>query len=354
MPVYTYTHGGDYPEASGVLDFSVNLNPLGPPPEVVAAARAAAARPDRYPDALCRALRAGIAVRDGVKPEEIVCGDGAAELIFRLVSALRPRKALVVAPTFSEYEAALRAYSCEVNYHQMGEGFLLTDGILNDLMEDLDLCFLCNPNNPTGMMIAPWILRHIADRCLELNIRLVVDETFIDLAELEYADLDRGMAGWIGAYPNLVLLRAFTKSYAIPGLRLGYCLSGDEALIKRLYACQQPWAVSGPAQAAGLAALERPDWPERARAFLGKERAFLQSGLEALGLEVTPGTANFLLFRAAGREDLKEALFSRGILIRACGNFHGLGPDYYRVAIRAHGDNLRLLAALEGEITSHG
>ena len=256
----TYTHGGDVYAArqafgAPVLDFSANLNPLGMPPQVRAAAMEAVDEAVHYPDPLCRALRAGIAQRDGVAPEQVVCGGGGADLTFRLCCALRPRRAMVTAPTFSEYEQALAAVGCEVVRHPLeeGENFAFTPAILSPIGPGLELCFLCSPNNPTGQTISLPLLRSAAEE-----------------------------------FPNLVLLRAFTKSFAIPGLRLGYCLTGDRALAERLYACGQPWPVSGPAQAAGLAALACPDWPIRARDLIQTERPLLADGLAALGLKVYP------------------------------------------------------------------
>ena len=145
-----------------------------------------------------------------------------------------------------------------------------------------------------------------------------------------------------------MLLRAFTKSYAMAGLRLGYALSANGGLLERMAAAGPPWSVSTPAQAAGLAALEQcSDWPEKARALLASERPALSDGLTALGLEVVPGQANYLLFRAAGAADLKERMLMRGVLIRSCANYHGLGNDWYRVCVGQAEQNRRLLAALK-------
>lgn len=346
----SYTHGGDLVAAQReyggvVLDFSANLNPLGMPEKVRAAAERAVAGACAYPDALCRTLRAGIALRDRVSQEQIVCGCGAADLIFRLAFSLRPRHALLTAPTFSEYEAALGAAGCGVRRHPLREeaDFALTGDVLDALTREVDLCFLCSPNNPTGREIPAPLMEEILGRCRDLGILLVVDECFLDLSD----GAGPGLAPRIGEYPDLVLLRAFTKSYAMPGLRLGYCLTHNEGLREKLYAGAQPWAVSGPAQAAGLAALECPDWPERARRLIEVERPFLAGGLTALGVKVYPGQANYLLFRADGIGDLKQRLLARGVLVRSCANYHGLGPDYYRIAVRTRPENERLLRAVE-------
>lgn len=333
-----YTHGGDVWGRETVLDFSANLHPLGMPPEVAAAARAAVGEAGRYPDPYCAALRAAIAARDGVGPDEVICGAGAGDLIFRLCLALRPRRALVTAPAFSEYERGLALVGCAVERYPLrpDNGFDLDDGILDAIDRGPDVLFLCSPNNPTGRLIDRALLQRIADRCEARGTRLIVDECFVELS------------GGTPLRPlgSLFLLRAFTKTYAIPGLRLGYGLCADRALLERLYEAAQPWTVSNVAQAAGLAACSRPDWPERGRALLRTERPRLAGGLRGLGLTVWDGQANYLLFRAPGRAGLREALLDKGVLIRSCWNFAGLSDDDYRVCVRTGEDNDCLLQAL--------
>ena len=344
-----YTHGGDVLTARAryggpVLDCSANLNPLGMPPAVGAAAAEAARGAAPYPDPLCRALRAAIAEHDGVEPGQVLCGGGAADLIYRLVYALGPRRALVTAPAFSEYEAALSAAGCAVARHPLDRArdFDLDGGFLEAVGPGTDLVFLCTPNNPTGRLIDQELLLAAAEKCRGLGAVLAVDECFLPLS-----CGGPGLAPWLVEYPNLLLLRAFTKSYAMAGLRLGYALCADTALLERMSAGGPPWSVSSPAQAAGLAALTQcPHWPEKARAFLEGERPALAEGLSALGLDVVPGQANYLLFRAAGAADLKEKMVAQGVLIRSCANYHGLGEDWYRVCVGPTEQNRRLLAAL--------
>lgn len=333
-----YTHGGDVWGRETALDFSANLHPLGMPPEVAAAAREAVAGADHYPDPYCTALRTAIAARDGVEPDEVICGAGAGDLIFRLCLALRPRRALVTAPAFSEYERGLTLAGCETERYPLRpeNGFDLDEGILDAIGGGLDALFLCSPNNPTGRLIDPALLEQIAVRCRETGTRLIVDECFIELTDGKPLKLEG----------DLFLLRAFTKTYAIPGLRLGYGLCADGALLERLYEAAQPWTVSNVAQAAGLAACACPDWPVRGRELLRTERPRLAGGLRGLGLTVWDGAANYLLFRAPGRAGLREELLKRGILIRSCGNFEGLSGDDYRVCVRTGEDNSRLLQAL--------
>ena len=343
-----YTHGGDLLTAQSryggaVLDFSTNLNPLGMPPQVKQAA--AEADGAAYPDPLCRHLRQAIAAHDGVEEGQVICGNGAADLIFRLAFALKPRKALLTAPTFSEYEGALTCVGCQVERYALDidRDFDLDEGFLKAIVPGVELVFLCTPNNPTGRLMDPELLAEAARRCRDVGARLVVDECFLPLA-----GGGAGLAPRLTEFPHLFLLRAFTKSYAMAGLRLGYGLSADLELLETLGRFAQPWGVSAPAQAAGTAAFTRcPQWPEQARALVERERPVLAAGLEGLGCRVVPSQANYLMFQAEHITDLKEKLLQRGILLRSCANYHNLGPDWYRVCVKGGEENRRLLAALK-------
>ena len=342
----TYTHGGDiYHLPQPVLDFSANQSPLGMPPAVADAARAAVAEADHYPDSLCRDLRTAIGRLDGVPPEQICCGNGAADVLFRLAAALRPKQALITAPAFSEYEDAVRVAGGTVQRHRLdpANDFDVDRTILRDLVPPVDLLILCTPNNPTGRLIGEPLLREILNRCREAAIRPVIDECFLRLSDGSGV----GLAPWLEEFPELVLLRAFTKSHAMPGLRLGYCLTADPALPNTLYRAGQPWSVSAVAQAAGIAACGCPEWPERTMELVRSERDRLTAVIRSLGGIVWESAANYLLFRVPGRTDLKERLLEHGILIRSCANYHGLGPDYYRTAVRRPEENDRLLTAME-------
>lgn len=348
-----FLHGGDLEgaaeksgrSASELLDFSANINPLGMPPGVREAAAESLDRAVFYPDPFCRRLRAALAEYTGWKEDYILCGNGGADLIYRLVYALGPKKALVTAPAFAEYEEALNAVGTEIVFHGLGEGFGLTEAVLEKLTRDLDLMFLCNPNNPTGLLTDKSLLRGILERARELDIWVCLDECFLEFVP---DPKTYSVSDLLEEYPKLVILKSFTKLYAMPGLRLGYVLSSDTWLLKWMRKAGQPWAVSEPAQAAGIAALlaERDGFRERTAAFVAEERAYLKKGLEELGFLVLDGQANYLCFRAPGEEKLTDRLLSEGILLRSCANYRGMGRDYYRAAVRARKENERLLAAL--------
>lgn len=342
-------HGGDwagYEQEYGCipLDFSSNTSPLGMPEGVRAAAARALLDAERYPDPLCRELCRAIAAAEGVDALWCLCGDGAAGLIYRAVLARRPKRALVTAPAFAEYEAALALAGCEIAHYPLTEetGFLLGREFADWIAPGTDMVFLCQPNNPTGRTVPRALLLEVLERCREAGALLVMDECFCGLLEDPAAFT---LKGALAEFPNLLILKAFTKLYAMAGLRLGYCLCASAALLEAMRRAGQPWAVSGPAQAAGLAALREWEYAEAVRTLVAAERPRLASALEELGMHVVPGEANYLLFHC--RIPLLEPLRRRGILLRGCANYRGLGPGWYRTAVRTREENGRLTAALE-------
>ena len=341
-------HGGDWAGfeleyGRPPLDFSSNVSPLGVPEGVRNAVAEAVCTADRYPDPLCRELRRAISKAEQIPAEWCLCGCGSADLIYRVVLAKRPRRALVTAPTFGEYGAALELARCRVEQHPLKEknGFVLQEDFLAAITPETDMVFLCEPNNPTGRTTPKPLLRAVLDRCAEMGTLLVVDECFGGFL----ADPDaHTLKGLLAEYPNLLLLKAFTKLYALAGLRLGYCLCANGPLLEAMRMSGQPWAVSAPAQAAGTAALEETDYVRRVRALIAAERPWLAGELGRLGLRVIPGEANYLLFHTP--VPLLEPLRRRGILLRGCGNYSGLDGGWYRTAVRTAEENRQLVAAL--------
>ena len=313
------THGGDWAgyaaQYGGMpLDFSANVSPLGLPQGVRQAVARALDGADRYPDPLCRALRKKLSGTLGVSPQSILCGNGAADLIFRLALAEKPKRALVTAPTFAEYEQALAVAGCTADrfFLREEEGFAVTEALLERIEPGLDILFLCEPNNPTGRTTPRALLLRILERCAACGTRLVVDECFNEFLDDPAAHT---LLGELEGHENLLLLRAFTKWYAMAGVRLGYALCADGALLERMRA-------ASPAERRGRSA--------------------------ALGCRVLPGEANYLLFYHSG-EQLVQRLRARGVLLRGCANYPGLGPGWYRAAVRTHSENSAFLQAL-GEV----
>ena len=340
-------HGGDWAGyraefGRDALDFSANVSPLGLPEGVAKAITAALPTADRYPDPLCRALRARLAAAEGVPAEQILCGNGAADLIFRLVWAKKPKKALVTAPTFAEYAAALESVGCTVErfFLREADDFAVTEEILSAVTEEIDLVFLCQPNNPTGQLTSPALVEQLLRRCTACGALLVVDECFLDFLP----DGARWTAKPLLGKGNLLILKAFTKLYGMAGVRLGYALCADAALLDAMQAAGQPWGVSSLAQAAGLAALEETAYVAKVRGLIAAQRPRLAGGLRALGLRVIEGAANYLLFQ--GPETLGEALRQKGVCLRSCANYPGLDASWYRTAVRTGPENDQLLQAL--------
>jgi threonine-phosphate decarboxylase len=306
-----------------------------------AAQRALRDEADRYPDAGYGRLREALAAYLGVAPARILPTNGGAEALFLAARGARAgTRALILEPTFSEYAAAARAAGLEPMrrvVRRREDGFRLDPGALDDL-SGVGLVFLCNPNNPTGDTLGRREVLEIAGRVLESGAVLVVDEAFADFApEVSVAPQ---------ASENLYVARSFTKFFGMPGLRLGCLVSADPGRVQRF---QPSWPVNAVAAAAAVAAVADADFLTKSVAEVARLREELLAGLKGLpGLIPFPGAANFLLVR--GPEGLAGRLARRGVLVRGCEPFLGLGPGYFRVAVRGAEDNLRLLAELREEL----
>ena len=344
-------HGGDLygaarqsgRAAGELLDFSANINPLGLQPRVRQAILESMEETLHYPDPLCRRLVQAIAGREGCSPHEILCGCGGADLIYRFAYARRPGKALLPAPTFAEYEEALSQTGTKLVFHRLGENRQVEESFVEALEPGMEAVFLCNPNNPTGLVTRRSLIFKLLERARNLGATVFLDECFLDFVEGEE---EITCKGYLEEFTNLVILKSFTKMYAIPGLRLGYVLCGNRKLLEAMRWAGQPWAVGGLAQAAGIAALEDPTFPARTRQAVAQERKFLRQELVKLGLFVYEGRANYLCFRAPGETRLYEKLLQEGVILRRCANYRGLDAEHYRAAVRSREENLRFLEAM--------
>lgn len=335
-----HIHGGNVYKYKNCVDFSANCNPLGTPDTVKEAIIESLSHINDYPQVGYQPLREAVACYEGVSSDEVICGNGAAELIFSLCRALKPQKALLPAPTFAEYEQALESTDCICEHFLLEEkeGFSFKDSFLQTLHEGLDIIFLCNPNNPTGVLTERKFLMQVLKKCQELNIFLVVDECFLDFVKNpeEYT-----LKEWLREYPNLFLLKAFTKRYAMAGVRLGYGLSANKELLKHMELVTQPWNVSTLAQEAGIAALREQEYVEKGRELIFEERDFLKKEMKQLGFTLFSSQANYIFFK--GHKNLFEECVKRGVLIRDCSNYRGLTEGYFRIAVKTHPDNEKLI-----------
>ncbi len=339
-----HVHGGDVYRYENYLDYSANCNPLGVPKGVRDAIVQAVDSVVHYPDVQCEKLKQAIGAYEQVPTGQIFCGNGAAEVIFSLCLARKPKVALIPAPTFAEYEQALESVGCEVKLHFLkeDEGFVLDDTFAEEICRiKPDMVFLCNPNNPTGVLTPRKLLEMILKVCDEQGTLLVLDECFLDFIEKPE---DYTMKAYLGKNPNLFIVKAFTKRYAMAGVRLGYGLTQNAALMEKMELVTQPWNVSSLAQAAGIAALKEKEYVEAGRQLIFRERDYLLEELRKLPLKVYDSCANYIFFR--GRDDLPQKMKEFKILIRDCSNYHNLTPGYCRIAVRTHEENQRLIGAL--------
>lgn len=336
-------HGGDIYSRNIKYDFSANINPFGMPLGVKNALIKHIKDFERYPDVNCTKLKNELAEHENVDAENIACGSGAADLIYRIVQTLKPKMAILPAPTFSEYEKALFSVGCEVDYYLLDkkDDFKLNDGILERLC-GIDILFLCNPNNPVGNVIDRDLMEQIVNKCKDNSIYLVIDECFMDFvrdSEAYNVKADEN---------NIIVLKAFTKIYAMAGLRLGYMICCDTALIERIQNCGQCWNVSVPAQIAGIAALKEEGYIEKTIMLVSEERRYLTDALKKFGFKVYPSKANYIFFKCS--LPLYRMLLNEQIAIRSCDNYVGLGDGYFRIAIRTHVENEMLINAIERSI----
>lgn len=334
-------HGGDIYRNRVSMDFSINVNPFGMPDLVRDALLHAVSVCEKYPDIQAEKLKKAVSKMLDVEQSCLLFGNGASELFMALVHAIKPKKTVIPVPSFYGYEYAAKAGGGEVSYVQMPleEKAFTVEAFEKELSDDADLLFLANPNNPTGMMISRSHMEEIVRICRKKQIYVVADECF-----MEFSLREDSMISLLEKYDNLVIVRAFTKIFAIPGVRLGYLLCRNEKLLQEIKRQLPEWNISAFAQEAGVACAAQTAYRKETAQYVAKERMFLTEKLESLGLRVFPSEADFLLFFC--EEPLYEPLLEKGILIRDCRNFRGLSNGYYRVAVRKREENEKLWKAI--------
>ncbi|TXK85548.1 threonine-phosphate decarboxylase CobD [Paenibacillus sp. N3.4] len=348
-----YGHGGDLWTAEETfgrpkeqfLDFSSNMNPLGPPPAVRHILHDDWQDIVKYPDPAVRELTKKLAQKYDVPFESILVGNGAAELIDLAARVLKSDRTGLARPSFSEYEEAIlksggSLYNIPLyaNY-----GFEIQQQDLEAACSAADLLFLGHPNNPTGKLLP----RHILDMLIQYGQRVILDEAFMDFVPQEK---DYSLIQLASASQQVVVIRSMTKFFAIPGIRLGFMVAHPD-FIKQIKTLQVQWSVNYLAQRIGAAVLDDEAFEQSSRDWLEAEKPWLTGQLRELGLEVTPSDVNFLLFSFPDNMGItvKQAqthMGHQGILIRDASLFKGLNDRYCRVAIRLRADNERLVEGL--------
>ncbi|MEA4972853.1 MAG: histidinol-phosphate transaminase [Candidatus Metalachnospira sp.] len=327
-----------------ILDFSVNVNMLGMPQSVKDACKYIQELCCFYPDEGCSELRNALAKKHGLEPENFLCGNGADDIIFRIPLAFKPKKALILAPTYEEYKNALETVNCEINYCILDEkkGFRADYSILNAVTPDIDIVYICNPNNPTGISIEVPLIKKLAEVCRNNNALLVIDECFIGFMISENCS----MKNYINDFDNIVIIDAFTKLYCIPGFRLGYCISSNRKILENIKRAGQDFAVSIPAQIAGIAALEDNDYIETTQKIVSYESRWLINEIRKFGIKVYDAEANFIFIKSPF-DGFQKKLLDKGVKVRYCGNFVGLQGEHIRIAVRKHEDNEKFIDAVK-------
>jgi L-threonine-O-3-phosphate decarboxylase len=352
-------HGGEVLDAAGksgfrreeILDFSSSVNPLGPSKKALEAAKCSFKEIATYPDSNSNELRQAIADHfDGLSKTNVIVGNGSTELMYLFAEAFMKKgdTAVIPAPTFGEYESAVRKTGETPKFVRLDKNFNVDADVFAREMAGAKIVFLCNPNNPTSILIPTETLTGIIEEALAQDSLVFLDEDFLEFVENEKA---LSMINKIKAYPNLFILRSFTKIFGLTGLRVGYGIASEE-IINVLSCAKIPWNVNCLAQAAAVVALKDEEHLRVTRELIKKEKAFLSAELEKIkSFKVFQPDANFFFIdiRKSGltATELKNKLLRQGILIRDCTSFRGLDPYYIRVAVKTREENERLIEALK-------
>lgn len=352
-----FEHGGrwaalarEHAAAEPFLDFSANINPLGFAPQVRTAITENLASIVHYPDSECTQLKEALAAYYQLPQEQLLVGNGAVELIYLLCQVLKAQRALLVAPSFSEYERALRANDCVIDYtylRQQNDFEPQMQQIIIDL-KDHDLIFVGNPNNPTGSIYPLESLRLLVEHAEANGCFVAIDESFMDFIEHDQAFSAKAL---LAESHNLIVFHSLTKFFALPGLRLGFAACSDPEVCRRMLLAKDPWSVNALAQLAGCASLADRRYIKKSRNYLRSEMDYFYGELsEFAKLKVYEPTVNFILLncRASGftAQQLYEKLLAEGIISRNCDNYPGLDEYYLRLAVRSRQENERLLEVL--------
>jgi L-threonine-O-3-phosphate decarboxylase len=337
-----------------ILDFSSSVNPLGPSKKALEAAKKAFSQIAAYPDSNSNELRQVIAGHfSGLSKGNVVVGNGSTELMYLFAEVFLKKgdKAVMPAPTFGEYESAVRKTGEAPKFVKLGKTFNIDAEVFKRELADSKLVFLCNPNNPTSKLIPQETLKSIIEAALEQDTFVFLDEDF-----LEFVDNEKTltMIGKINNYPNLFILRSFTKIFGLTGLRVGYGIANEE-IINVLSCAKIPWNVNCLAQAAAVTALKDEEHLWITRALIKKEKAWLHGELGKFGsFKFSAPDANFFFIdvRNSGLNaaEIKNKMLKQGILIRDCTSFMGLDEFYIRVAVKTHVENERLIEVFKGII----
>ncbi len=348
-------HGGNIWKASrdagipseNIIDFSASINPLGLSPRAASAIKKSLRFISPYPDPSSSSLVEALAGYHGISTGEILPGNGSTEFIHLIPAFLKPGSALIVEPAFSEYRKALRYNGCRADSFVLKEesGFSIDIGRLKKrISKGYDLLYIANPANPTGVVTGKEGIIEVARFCERLGATLVIDEAFVDFCE------DESIKKEAVSLRNVVVLRSMTKFFSMAGLRLGYIIAHRDT-IKKFAKRLPPWSVNTLASAAVESVRDR-DYIRKVHTWLNREKDFIYKGLGSIkGVRIFDSAANFFMVKITDTSltapELKSIFFKKGILIRDLSAFRGLGPDYFRIAIKKRRENEMLIRALK-------
>ncbi|MGI6776964.1 MAG: threonine-phosphate decarboxylase CobD [Acetivibrionales bacterium] len=354
-----HIHGGNIYKASeqygldmnNILDYSANINPLGMPQMLRDILISGIDNLANYPDIECTQLVNSISEYLAVDKSRIVVGNGAVEIIFLMFEVLRPKMVYMPAPTFAEYARAAEKYGVEVRFYELKEKdeFRLDmDDFMFQMPQEAGCIFLCNPNNPTSTLYEKHDLIKLCSFCRERGVLLAIDEAFI---ELTVKGNQNSMVEFLEEYNNLFVIRAFTKVFSIPGLRLGYGL-GSREVIRQLWDAKLPWSVNALACSAGRALSCGQDYMDRTARWLEEEKCFMYNALKRIPfLKAFKPQSNFILVKILSENltsyKLRDIMASEGILIRDASNFTYLNSSFFRIAVKDRKSNEKLLTTLD-------
>ena len=343
-----------------ILDYSSNINPYGLPENLKKEIFEKLFVLERYPDPDYIELREKIAEKNNLNIENIIVGNGATEIIFLFMKILSPKKVLIVSPTFGEYERAIKAStlandSLEINYFELKEteNFVLNvKNLETELENNYDLLILCNPNNPTGQFLKLKKLEEILKICEQKNTKLFVDEAFVEFVEdWENESIINSKEN----KENLFVIRAFTKFFAIPGLRLGYGICFNNNLLKKMLEKKEPWSVNNIADLAGKTVLDDENYIQKTKEWIKDQKKYMYENLNKIeGLRAYKTEVNFILLKIEDNllekgldvKNLRKKMLEKGILIRDASNFIYLNKHYFRLAIKDKLNNEKVIETL--------
>lgn len=340
-------HGGNIEELSRefnldkekLIDFSANINPLGVNEKVKEAIIDALDKVEKYPDITYYNLKSAISNFEDIDYKNLVLGNGAAEIIFNLVRAINPKKVLIPAPTFSEYEEASLSINSSIEYYYLKEekNWNIDEEILDLINEDIDIVFICNPNNPTGVITDKDILLRIIKKARKTKTIVAIDESFLDFVKDSHK---YSLVRLLKEYHNIFIIKSLTKLFAIPGIRIGYGLSSSKDIINKIQAISVPWNINILAEVAAITALDDKEYVEKSIAYIEEEKYYLYKELSKFNkIKVFNPSVNFIMFKTLKDIDLKYELMKENIIIRSCSNYNGLNENYYRIAVRTREEN---------------